>query len=97
MKKFVVSLLLLALCAPAALAVTRDEAAAPMATAPGIIDAERVAELVNERLNGARIVELELDWDDGRYLYEGEAVANGRRYSFELDANTGEFVEFERD
>ena len=40
---------------------------------------------------------LELDEDDGVYLYEGEALLDGVEYEFELDARTGRLVEWERD
>lgn len=42
------------------------------------------------------IVDLDLDWDDGRLDYEGEAEMNGRRYEFEITAE-GVIVEWERD
>lgn len=77
-------------------AITRVERY-PEAAARGVLSADEVARLVSERQRGAEIVELELEWDDGRYLYEGEATAGGARYSFELDAETGRFIEFGRD
>lgn len=42
------------------------------------------------------VVDLELDWDDGRLAYEGEAEMNGKRYEFEITAE-GVIVEWERD
>jgi len=42
------------------------------------------------------VVDLDLDWDDGRLAYEGEAELNGRRYEFEITAD-GVIVEWERD
>ena len=42
------------------------------------------------------VVDLELDWDDGRLGYEGEAEMNGKRYEFEITAD-GRIVEWERD
>ena len=40
---------------------------------------------------------LELDEDDGVYLYEGEAYIDGVEYEFELDVSTGRLLEWERD
>jgi len=42
------------------------------------------------------IVDLELDWDDGRLTYSGEAEMNGYRYEFEITVN-GVIIEWERD
>ena len=42
------------------------------------------------------IVDLSLDWDDGRLSYEGEAEMNGKRYEFEISAD-GRIIEWERD
>lgn len=39
---------------------------------------------------------LELDWEDGELIYEGEAELNGKRYEFEIRV-TGEMLEWERD
>lgn len=40
---------------------------------------------------------LELDEDDGQYVYEGDAYVSGVEYEFELDARTGKLLEWERD
>lgn len=40
---------------------------------------------------------LELDEDDGVYLYEGEALLDGVEYEFELDVSSGRLLEWERD
>lgn len=42
------------------------------------------------------VMELELDWEDGELIYEGEAELNGKRYEFEISVN-GEMLEWERD
>ena len=44
----------------------------------------------------ARIVDLELDHDDGRLRYEGVAEQSGKRYEFELSVS-GKIIEWERD
>ncbi len=40
---------------------------------------------------------LELDWDDGRPVYEGEIHYGGMEYEFEIDASTGTFLEWSMD
>ena len=40
---------------------------------------------------------LELEEDDGRWSYEGEAYIDGREYEFEISASTGRLLEWERD
>ena len=43
-----------------------------------------------------QIVDLELDRDNGRLRYEGEATLDGKRYEFEISV-AGEIIEWERD
>ncbi len=45
----------------------------------------------------ARFVKAELDKDDGRYKYEVEFEANGFEYDYEIDAISGEVLDFEKD
>lgn len=54
-------------------------------------------QLVLERVTGASAdqVRIELDFDDGRYIYEGELWHNGVEYEFEIDANTGRMIKWE--
>ena len=42
------------------------------------------------------VIDLDLDRDDGRLRYEGEAELDGKRYEFEMSV-TGELLEWERD
>ena len=54
-----------------------------------------------ERVSGATDsdIRMELDYDDGQYIYEGDIIYNGKEYEFEIDANTGNFLKWseERD
>ena len=43
------------------------------------------------------ILEIELDKEDGRCYYEGEAVDGSVEYEFCMDAVTGEILEWEED
>lgn len=40
---------------------------------------------------------IELDEDDGLLLYEGDAYVDGVEYEFELDAYTGQLLQWDRD
>lgn len=59
------------------------------------IGADKVKELIMERLPECRIAEIEMDWEDGRMIYEGEAFLNNTEYEFEIDAVTGEFLKWD--
>ena len=46
---------------------------------------------------GAEVEELELDREDGRLVYEGEAWLGGVEYEFELEATVGRLIEWQAD
>lgn len=46
---------------------------------------------------GAKITEIELDFEGGKYVYEGEARLNGREYDFRVDALTGSLIRWKLD
>lgn len=56
---------------------------------------EAVAKLMAEK-GEMTILKLDLDWDDGRLAYDGDAEMNQRFYEFEITAD-GRLVEWERD
>lgn len=66
--------------ANANVAVSRDEA---VKTALG-------------KVSGAteRDIRIGLDYDDGRYQYEGDIIYNGIEYDFEIDADNGKIIEW---
>lgn len=63
------------------------------------ITVNEAKQLVLERVTGASAdqIRIELDQDDGRYIYEGELWHNGVEYEFEIDANTGRMIKWEAD
>ena len=61
------------------------------------IGIERAKEIALNRIGGGYIEEIELDEDEGRWIYEIEALYNGVEYELEIDAYTGEILKFERD
>ncbi len=54
------------------------------------------SKLALARVPGAesKDLKIELDYDDGKYKYEGDIIYNGKEYEFEIDAATGDFLEW---
>lgn len=49
-----------------------------------------------ERVPGAveQDLRMELEYDDGRYVYEGDIYYQQKEYEFEIDANNGNFLKW---
>ena len=62
-----------------------------------LITEQEAKNLVLAQVPGATIVEFERDTDDGRAIYKGEAVLDGREYEFEIDASTSAFLKWDAD
>lgn len=62
----------------------------------GTISQDQAVQIVMERIQGieASDIRIKLDQDDGKSYYEGEAHYNNKEYEFEIDASTGEVVEW---
>lgn len=65
-------------------------------TTSGVITQEEAVQIVLNRVEGAaeKDVRIKLDEDDGRQIYEGEIYYNQTEYEFELNAQTGEILEW---
>ncbi len=63
------------------------------------ITLEEASKLALDRVPGASAQDLkiELDYDDGQYKYEGDIIFEQKEYEFEIDANTGEFLEWKEE
>lgn len=60
-----------------------------------ILPLAEILAIVDERFGG-RVIEIELDRDDGLYVYEMELVsAQGRLYEVYVDATNGQIIELE--
>ena len=64
-------------------------------TEGALLASEAMAKLA-EKKGAITVVNLDLERDDGRLVYEGEVQLDGKRYEFEMKI-TGEIVEWERD
>lgn len=93
-------LLLLTLGAviPTARADSNDAEKARQLTDSGaILPLEQILEQTRQEFPG-RVIEIELDREDGRHIYELEIVdPEGRVWELEIDAATGELLEKERE
>jgi hypothetical protein len=49
------------------------------------------------KVPGATSIKIHLEFDDGRYVYEGEIIHGYNEYDFEIDAHSGQFLEWDVD
>ena len=56
-----------------------------------------IEEIALAKSGGGKVVEFELDWDDGRPEYEIEIKKDGLEYELEIHGYTGKILEFEID
>ena len=61
------------------------------------ISREKAQQLAQAKAPGATLIKLELDYDDGRAVYEGELRDGRTEYEFEIDASTGSFIKWSQD
>ncbi len=63
------------------------------------VSLEQATQLALERVLGAseQDIRIKLDYDDGRWQYEGDIVYANVEYDFEIDAETGTFLEWSED
>ncbi len=68
-------------------------------TAVGDIGKEKAKIIALDKVNvaGAKVTHIERERDDGRIVYEGEIRAGDYEYDFEIDAQTGKIVEWEKE
>lgn len=86
------ALIVLLLAAPALADDDHDRARAALERGE-ILPLSRILAVV-EREVGGRIIEIDLDRDDGRYVYEVEAVSrDGRLVELSIDAATGAILD----
>ena len=63
----------------------------------GLLTMEGALKVLRLHRPEAEFRALELDEDDGEYVYEGEALVGGVEYEFELSVRSGKLLEWERD
>ena len=63
----------------------------------GKISEAKVREIVQAKVPGATILEIELDYDDGILVYEVESYKGVYEYDFEINAASGVILDFDKD
>ena len=65
----------------------------------GVISKEEAAAIILERVEGAsrEDLELELDKEEGHWIYEAELYNNGHEYEAELNGETGEIIKWKEE
>lgn len=58
---------------------------------------ERALNHAGKKKSQVRLKKNELDFDDGIYKYEIEFIENGVEYEFNIDAETGRILKYEKD
>ena len=61
------------------------------------ITADDAARIAIQKAGGGDIRYVKADRDDGRSTYEGELIFDGYEYEFEIDAESGKILEWDRD
>ena len=65
-----------------------------------LIGEDRAKEIALKKVNGAKasdITKIKLETDDGRQVYDGELVYNGKEYDFEIDAVSGDVLQWDEE
>lgn len=74
-----------------------EETLKPKNSNNGYIGVEKAKQIALKEVPGATVVKAEFDRDDGKAVYEIELVKDIYEYDIEIDAATGEILEFEQD
>lgn len=75
----------------------RRSSASGTNTSGAMLTREEAKALLQDKAPNATLIELKLDYDDGRAVYEGEMRDGYIEYEFEIDAYTGAFLKWEAD
>ena len=61
------------------------------------ITEKKAKEIALAKVPGARQIHIKKDTEDGRIVYEGEVIYKNVEYEFEIDADTGKILNWEKD
>lgn len=92
------ALALTAVLAGCSSSISQEEATTIALEHAGVAKEEAV-QLVLDRVPGASSedVRIQLEEEDGRQVYEGEVICNRAEHEFEIDAATGDFIQWSVD
>lgn len=65
-------------------------------TSDAVVSLEEATRIALDKVPGAteQDIRINLDYDDGRQKYEGDIIYEQMEYDFEIDADTGEVIEW---
>ena len=72
-------------------------ASSTAASNSAVIGQEKAKQIALAKVPGATLVNIELDTDDGKKVYEGELRKGNIEYEFEIDAATGSILKWKED
>ena len=74
-----------------------DDNSTTEVTPSNIIDEAKAIKIALEKVPGAKDshIRINLDKEDGKYVYEGEIKYDNTEYEFEIDAQTGNVIEWD--
>lgn len=81
-------------------AQTTASAQTTAAARQNVIGDAKAKQIALDRVSGAKesdLTKFHLETDDGRQVYEGEIRYNDKEYDFEIDAVSGDVVNWEED
>ena len=81
-------------------AQTTASAKTTAAAQQNVIGDAKAKQIALDRVSGAKesdLTKFHLETDDGRQVYEGEIRYNDKEYDFEIDAVSGDVVNWEED
>lgn len=82
---------------PATSGSTSGNSGSSSSSTSGRISEAKVKEIVQAKVPGATIIEIELDYDDGILVYEVESYKGMYEYDFEINAASGVILDFDKD
>lgn len=62
-----------------------------------LIGMDRAREVISQKAPGAQVHKIELDRENNKWVYEGEALYQNAEYDFEVDAATGAVLQWKQD
>lgn len=63
----------------------------------GLIGTAAAKDIALTRAGGGNVTSIKLDREDGRQVYEGKVIDGDFEYEFEIDADTGEVLDWEKE
>ncbi|MGL4737190.1 MAG: PepSY domain-containing protein [Cellulosilyticaceae bacterium] len=63
----------------------------------GLLTKDQVISIIQKKFKKVTVIKIELDKEDGKYVYEVEGTDGKFEYEFEIDAKTGKILDMDKD